>query len=133
MSAFQSSLVTRILAPNELQDGTQLYALASDFVYQSDLLGEIVVPDRYITDFASIPRIAWRYISPEDPCILFASLVHDWLYTRMGTLPNGCVYARSDADRVLREAMALCGARGDQMAIVFNAVRLFGGSHWKSP
>src|SRR6478736_1615458 len=115
MIGFISSLVTRIMSPDELQGGRQLYVLTQDFYYKSDLLGDICVPAGFITDFASIPRFAYSYIDPEDPCIIFPSVVHDYLYRLGGALPNSRTYARSDADRVLREAMTVSGARNDQL------------------
>lgn len=132
MSTFLTRLRLDMLMPSELKDGTQLYELVDDFSYQSALLGEIVVPARFITDFASIPRIAWRYIDPEDPCIAYPSVVHDWLYTCGGRLRDGRTYSKKMADSILREAMEVCGARWDQQVAVYQAVSLFGRSHWKS-
>lgn len=131
MSDFLTRLRVEILPPSEVK-GRQVYVLTQDFVYDSNLFGRITVPAGFKTDFASIPRFAWRYIDPEDPCILYASVVHDYLYSLAGK--NGAVaFTRELADRVLREAMELSGARVDQRAIVYNLVQWFGGSHWKEP
>lgn len=123
MSAFLTRLRVEILPPSEVK-GRQKYLLTEDFIYDSNLLGRVVVPAGTRTDWASIPRILWRYLDPEDTAIQFASLVHDYLYTA-----QPC--SREMADRVLKEAMELCGARWDQRAAAYRAVRLFGGSHWK--
>lgn len=131
MSAFLTRLRVDILHPSELSGGRQVYELIEDFTYQSYLLGTITAPLGMRTDFASIPRIAWRYIDPEDPVILMPSVIHDTLYNLRGTI-CGRPYTREQADLVLREAMRVCGARWDQCAVVHRAVRLFGGSHWKS-
>lgn len=127
---FDGQLITRILSAAECPDGRQLYELKQDFRYFSEILSDIHVPAGLITDFASIPRLAFQYLDPEDPVILFPSVVHDFLYSMHGKLPTGMAYTREQADQVLREAMDLCGARWDQKAIVFRAVRLFGKSHW---
>lgn len=135
MSSFPLPLVLRALAPEEVRNAEssrQLYQLREEFRYLSDLFGEIAVPVGFVTDFASIPRLAFAYLDPEDPVILFASVVHDYLYTRMGDLGLGTrfTFTREDADKVLREAMLVCGARATQAWVVYQAVRLGGGSHW---
>lgn len=130
MSAFLSPLVLRALAPAELKARgrtTQLYELMADFSYASDLLGKtITVLSGFETDFASIPRAVWAWMDPEDPVILFPSVIHDDGYTR-----GYCT--REQADGLLDEAMGICGASGFDRFVVSKAVRLFGGSHWKQP
>lgn len=127
MSAFLHRLRVDILLPHELDGGArQLYQVVEDFAYDSDLLGRVEVKAGFVTDFASIPRAAWRYIDPEDPCILMPSVLHDWEYTRQR-------FAREQCDLLLREAMRTAGARWDQQALVYRLVRAFGGSHWLPP
>lgn len=132
MKAFPSRLKLDMLAPDELGGGKQTYVLLEDFTYESALLGMLIVPAGFTTDFASIPRIAWRYIDPEDPCVAYPSVVHDFLYSMKGGIPGKPKYTREQADQVLREAMEICGARLDQRVIVYRMVRIFGGSHWTS-
>jgi hypothetical protein len=128
VSDFITRLRVEILPPSEVK-GRQIYLVTEDFVYDSNLFGRITVPAGFKTDFASIPRFAWRYIDPEDPCILYASVVHDYLYSLAGKIGE-VQFTRDLADRVLREAMELSGARADQRAIVYKLVSWFGGSHW---
>lgn len=123
MSAFQTMLRTDILPPGETGK-RQRYRVVGAFVYHSDLIGRIEVPEGFLTDFASIPRILWRYLDPEDPCVLYPSVVHDYLYSA-----QPC--SREVADKVFVEAMALAGARWDQRVAAYRAVRMFGGGHWK--
>lgn len=122
MSAFLTDLITRIERPGTIRRNA--YHLTAPFVYQSDLLGRVEVPVDFKTDFASIPRIAWRYLDPEDPCICYPSVVHDYLYSA-----QQC--SRETADKVLAEAMQVAGARIDQRAVAYRMVRLFGGGHWQ--
>lgn len=134
MNAFIGQLKTTCLSPEEIKaSGGQaaLYQLLEDFAYHSDRFGLITVPAGLITDFASIPRAVKWYIDDDDPVILFPSVVHDYLYGLKGDLGNGVIFSRAQADDVLREAMLLCGARGAQAAVVYGAVRLGGGGHWK--
>lgn len=133
MTRFLSDLVIRALAPSELKArglSKQNYSLVADLAYESDAFGPIVIPAGTVTDFASVPRIAYTYISPESPAILYASVVHDYLYGVHGKLPLRRL-TRAECDWVLREAMLICGARPTQAWLVYKAVRLFGGSHWK--
>lgn len=135
MTAFPLPLVLRALAPEEVasaESPRQLYQLREEFRFLSAEFGEIAIPIGFVTDFASIPRLAFAYLDPEDPVILFGSVVHDYIYTRRGDLGLGTkfTFTRADADKVLREAMLLCGARKAQAWVVYQAVRLGGGSHW---
>jgi hypothetical protein len=133
---FPVPLELRALSAWELKSmgsDRQLYQLSRAFIYVDRDGMRIDVPAGFKTDFASIPRWVWSYISPEDPVILFASVIHDFLYTRKGDLgPESRVaFNRQQADEVLRQAMLVCGARATQAWVVYNAVRLGGGSHWK--
>lgn len=126
---FPCEPVLRALHPKVCK-GKQQYVLVEDFYYHSAAFGPITAPAGSPTDFASIPRIVWTYLSPEDPAILFASIIHDHIYSRRGKLPLRTL-TRAECDEVLREAMVACGARKSQAAVAYRAVRMFGGSHWK--
>ncbi len=141
MSQFTSQLFLRSFSAAEVAAGggtKQLYEVTQDFSYQSDKLGRTVtVPGRsaatpigFVTDFASIPRAAWTIIDPEDPNIAWPSVIHDYLYSCTGTLPDGFTYNRESADSVLREGMEVCGADSVIREAVYQAVRTGGGSHW---
>ncbi len=135
MSSFPLPLVIRALGPEEVRNAEStraLFQLREEFRYLSDTFGEIVVPAGFVTDFASIPRAALWYVDDDDPCILFPSVIHDYLYTRRGDLGLGSrvTFSREQADQVLREAMLVCGARKAQAFVVYLAVRARGGSRW---
>ena len=50
--------------------------------------GEITVPAKYITDLASVPRLAWAIIAPFD--VARAAVVHDIMYEKInGAFKNG--------------------------------------------
>lgn len=80
------------------------------------------IPAGFRTDFASVPRIAWRVLPPWDRH-LAASVVHDWMYA------TG-VLARHRADTVFRRAMATAGVPAWQRETIYWAVRLFGWWAW---
>jgi len=142
MSQFTSQLFLRSFSAQEVTAAgseAQLYEVTHDFTYLSDKLGRVVtVPGRvaaapigFVTDFASIPRAAWEIIDPEDPIIAWPSVIHDYLYSCKGKLPDGFAYNREKADAVLREGMQACGASSLIRNAVYQAVRLGGGSHWQ--
>ncbi|MBS0328208.1 MAG: DUF1353 domain-containing protein [Proteobacteria bacterium] len=135
MKQFPDNLLLRAFAPDvlaQMKTDRALYQLQGPFTFESTVLGKVTVPLGFLTDFASIPRAALWYIDDDDPGILFASIIHDFLYKQAGQLEDGRKYTREGADMVLREGMQVCGARKDQCAAVYAAVRLFGGSHWNT-
>lgn len=51
-----------------------------DEEYRTEVLGEtIVIPQGFVSDLASVPRILWLFISPFGR-YTEASVVHDYLY-----------------------------------------------------
>lgn len=132
MNAFPNALKLRALSPAELRemksDAAQ-FTLIEDFVFNSSA-GVITVPAGFCSDFASVPRAARWYVDDDDPAILFASIIHDAIYAVAGVLPDRTL-TRAQCDDILAEAMLACGAGWLQRAVVYRAVRLFGGSHWR--
>lgn len=129
-AAFLSPLVIRALSHEELtalDADRQLYALQSEFVYDSEIVGRVTVPAGFVTDFASVPSASKWFVDDDSPEILFASIIHDYLYSWRASVD--CT--RAQADAVLAEGMALCGASYFQRKIILLAVRTAGGSHWK--
>ncbi len=86
----------------------------------------IVVPEGFITDFASIPRALWTIHAPTDPRWSGPGLVHDRLYETHET-------DRAAADAIFYEAMSLSpqptgvdAALGCTRRQFYRAVRRFG-------
>jgi hypothetical protein len=129
MSAFLTRLRVEILPPSEVT-GTNLYRLTEPFVIDSNIVGRFEVPAGFVTNFASVPWIAYRYIHPEKPCICYPSAAHDYGYAIGGLLPDGRFFDRPVWDDVLEELMVIAGARWDERKVVRRAVGMFGGSHW---
>lgn len=91
------------------------------------------IPEGFVFDFASVPRIVWALISPMD---LGAAppLVHDWMYHLRGRTPmlvDGRVrvpkWSRKDADRLFARMMREAGVAKWRRRMAYRAVRLFGG------
>jgi hypothetical protein len=79
------------------------------------------VPEGFVTDFASIPRLFWSLLPPDDYQYTAASIVHDRLYeTHEMTRP--------EADKVFYRAMAIYHTPKWKRVIMYLAVRLFGRS-----
>lgn len=100
--------------------------LLSNFGYQpaGNSAFAIWVPKGFRCDVASIPRAAWLLAPSWGPWNR-AAVIHDWLYT-----VQPC--SRLQADRIFREALAACGVSSWRSVVMFNAVRLGGGSHWEN-
>jgi hypothetical protein len=134
VNGFIGQLKIRAFSPEEVAaaDGgsAALYQLLEDFGYHSDAFGTFMAPAGMITDFASIPKPALWFINDDSPGILFASVIHDFLYINRGARAGLADLSRQDADAVLFEAMGVCGASRLQRSIVYRAVRIGGGKHW---
>lgn len=87
----------------------------------------IYVPVGFITDFASIPRIA-RMIIPKLGLWNKAAVVHDYLYRH--DYP-GRWFTRREADIVFRDAMRDLGVAKWKIRVMYRAVRMFGWLAWK--
>jgi hypothetical protein len=100
------------------------WKLLSSLIYCSDVAKQtIVVPPGFTTDLASVPRLPIVFLltgATSDE----AAVVHDYLYS-CHQVP------RNVADAVLREASRVTGVPGWRRWMMWAAVRVFGGSHWK--
>ena len=126
MNRFPDELKLIALPPDETGK-KQIYKLDSNFRFLTYRLEWIEVPEFFETDFASIPKIFWNILDPEEPCILFPSLIHDFLYSK-----GDKAYSRKNADIVLRSAMNYCGAPKWKSFLVYYAVRIFGKSNYET-
>lgn len=80
------------------------------------------VPQGFCTDFASVPQGLWSEIPPWSIWGAGA-VVHDFLYWAQIT-------TREEADGILREAMSLLAVPEPTIGVIYDAVRLFGGTAW---
>ena len=96
-----------------------------ELVYESDLLDEkgeklvVVVPDRYETDLASIPRFPplLRMLFIKNGRHRIAAVPHDYL------CGLGLAFPRRLADRVFLEAMKVRGVKRMRRRLMYWAVR----------
>lgn len=78
----------------------------------------IHIPAGFVTDLASIPRLARWYCRPDDPRYIVAAIVHDYLY-RFGMVP------RFLADAIFRTLIDE-SAGSARRWLMWSAVRLGG-------
>lgn len=97
--------------------------LLAPLVYYSPLLGDlIIVPEHFVTDYASVPRAPltyWLFGGIGDE----AAVVHDFLYEK-GLVP------RELADKIYGEALTACGEPAWRSTPMVLAVRMFGASRY---
>ncbi|MDH5178598.1 MAG: DUF1353 domain-containing protein [Gammaproteobacteria bacterium] len=82
----------------------------------------IVIPQGFVTDFASIPRIFWT-VFPRHGEYTTAAIVHDYLYWT-----QRCT--REQADDLFERAMQDAEVSTASRYAIYGAVRLGGGSAW---
>jgi len=84
---------------------------------------EIVVPEGFVTDYASIPAGPFRALFERQGRYSRAALVHDYLYWS-----QSC--SRAQADNLFMIAMTELGVRERERGPIYQAVRLGGESAW---
>jgi hypothetical protein len=88
--------------------------------YPSDEI--IVVPVKFETDFASVPRIFWSIISPIDTHAK-AAVIHDYLYY------TG-IYSRKRSDEIFKEALIVLNVEPWKVQAMYRSVRTFSWHAW---
>lgn len=106
----------------------QYHVLADSQVQEYNL----VIPEGFVTDFASVPRILWPLFPPYGRAMP-ASILHDYIYTvhpkEVELTPE---VERYWADRLFYIAMRAIGIGKFQAKLMYWAVRWFGGSRYRS-
>lgn len=101
------------------------WKLQDNFSYENDCIN-VTVKSGFTTDGASIPKIFWSIIgNPLENDLLKPAIIHDGLYTLMKI-------SRLECDKMLKDMLLFNGVSKIKAFFIYYAVRLFGGSHWKS-
>jgi hypothetical protein len=96
----------------------QGYRLLAPLRYYSAILGrEIVVPDGFVTNFASVPAPARIFISGHGND-RWGATVHDYLYS--------IKHDRKEADKVFLEALECKGVNVIKRRVMYRGVRTGG-------
>ncbi len=126
------------LAPWKLKESGKplniaLFKLMVPIRFRSNIAnGDIVVPQGYVSDLASIPQFAWSiFMASDDPRIELGAWIHDLLYQNHGvvTLVGGgqTKLSRKQCDEILvNEAMVDLLATPFERGAVYQALRKFG-------
>lgn len=88
-------------------------------------VGSLMVPANFITDLASVPRVAWSIVPPWDNWIKDAAVAHDRAY-ESNEIP------RRLADDLLYFGMIARGASRAHASLVWSAVRFFGEPSYRT-
>lgn len=83
----------------------------------------VEVPEGFVTDLTSIPRVFWQLARPEGR-YAYAAVVHDYLYWTQ-TRP------RSEADQILKYAMEDSKVGAVERWTIYQAVDKLGQSAWE--
>lgn len=135
---FTSRLRTDCYAPDgSIKDGE--FVLLSPLVWEMPGKSRIVVPTHFITDFASIPKLA-QFMPGFDVNgrSRAAAVLHDWLYcsheqVRIYTEGGELHYyrmVREEADALFREALLATKNSPFAANAMHAAVRGFGWRYW---
>ena len=101
--------------------GRQLWALLDPLEFRLGVNGGslwVTVPAKFLTDFASVPRLLWPLCPPAGQWCE-AAVVHDYLCRTV-------TCSRFLADAVFREAMARLGVPLWRRVLMYYAVRCYG-------
>lgn len=90
---------------------------------QKSKYSRVDVPQGFVTDFASIPRIFWSVLRP-DGTYTYPAIIHDYLYWTQSV-------PREMADNILKFGMQDLSINAAEILAIYEAVRLGGRSAWK--
>lgn len=102
--------------------GEDRWRLTAPLIYVSTILGEIIVPEGFVTDFASVPRLPFAYLLAGNVGHA-PSTVHDYLYQCQCT-------DRATADAVFHEILGVDSVPWWRRLIMYAAVRTLGWASW---
>ena len=102
--------------------GPRLFRLTAPFEYCSSE-EVITVPEGFITDLTSVPRLFWSVFPPAGQYAK-AAVIHDYLYQHHQL-------SRQAADKLFLDAMTALGVGFKTRRLIYIAVRLFGARYFK--
>lgn len=83
----------------------------------------IVIPEGFLTDLSSVPRLLWWFIPPFGMAVP-ASILHDYMYTYGWK-------SRKEADKLFYKILLTHNVPKWQSFLMYIAVRMFGKSKYK--
>ncbi len=105
--------------------GKDTWVMSAPLRYYSETFSrELVVPNGFPTDFASIPTFFHRLL-PKNGIYDAAAVLHDWLYATGE-------YYKDTADNIFLEAMVALNVESWRRNAMYQAVDKFGGTAWRN-
>jgi hypothetical protein len=100
---------------------------------------EVIVPEHFVTDFCSVPRVPFAYLL-YGGIANRAGALHDALYSEWTKIVARDLYTREVfeitrewADKVLEAAVVACSAPPWKARMMYWGVRLKGGDYYRKP
>jgi hypothetical protein len=117
--------MSRFLTPLRAEKSGSVWTILQPMIYESDVAQRVfIVPEGFVTDFASVPRIPLAFLLTGDSAHE-AAVIHDFIYSRG-------IVSRSQADAVFREAAQVTGESGWRSWLMWAGVRLGGWISWRN-
>ena len=113
----------------EPSDDGQTWMVLRQVSFWSCTGRRVVIPEFYITDFASVPRPFWWLLPPWGR-YLHAALIHDRLYYQHNT-GTATGLKRIEADRIFREVMLAAKVKPWMRWMLYLGVRVGGWAYWR--
>lgn len=121
------------------QVGKRLYLMLSDFSFDDEVFGKIIVPKGFITNYASLDALRNVVLFPIYALLAdygdMAATIHDWLYTK-GTLitidGKQVRPTRQQADEIFYRALRSEGIAKWRANMFFYGVRMFASKAYEA-
>ena len=115
-----SDMIYRGERPSRKDERSYILLSEIEFYVEFEGMDEVLtieIPRGFVTDLASVPRVAWPLIGPSGSHAP-AAILHDWLYR--ADVP----FSRRTADLYFRYAMDVSGVPAVRKWILWAGVRL---------
>ena len=91
------------------------------------------MPEGYISDGSSIPKIFWSLIGSPMGESAQSGFLHDFLYTKQGNVQTliGFPISRKRCDDIFLESMKVLKINFFKRRLIWLAVRIFGETAWR--
>lgn len=114
-----------------LRGGRAQWLTDGELPYEVGAVGSgewVIVPAQFLTDLASVPRLASVLFPPDGPW-LKAAVLHDYLYATKGLQGR---YTRGQCDVIFKDAMKALGVSKFDRNVIYSAVVVGGWKGWGS-
>jgi hypothetical protein len=115
--------MARFLTPLRAEKSGEYWTVLQPLIYDSDVACKVfIVPEGFVTDFASVPRLPLAFLLTGDAAHS-AAVIHDYAY-------KTAIVDRETADAVFKEAAMVSGEPPWRATLMHWGVRLGGWIAW---